>query len=150
MSPTPVSLRVSLPSLVDRAEMVINTGADGVIVLDHERWAAPLSDLVTQVLARDIESSRGDLLVSGGTRSSAAAVKVMVDIVQMSARKGGQVGISAHWRILHGEGRETAGGEEFSAPLAPDGYAGLAQALSQCLALLADRLAAELPRPGGP
>ena len=150
--PTPVSLRVSLPSLVDRSEMVINTGAEGVIVLEHERWAAPLSDLVTQVLAQDMERRRNDLLVTGssGGRSNSPALKVMVDIVELSARKGGQVSVSTHWRILDlSAAHETVGGEEFSAPPAPDGYAGIARALSECLALLADRLAAQLPHPEG-
>lgn len=150
--PTPVSLKVSLPSLVDRPEMVINTGAEGVIVLEHERWAAPLSDLVTQVLAQDMERRRIDLLVTGsrGGRSNSPALEVRVDIVEMSARKAGQVSIWAHWRILDvSAAHETVGSEEFSAQPAPAGYAGIAQALSKCLALLADRLTAQLPPADG-
>jgi uncharacterized lipoprotein YmbA len=152
-SPTPVSLTVALPSLVDRPEMVLNTSADGVIVLEHQRWAAPLADLVTQTLAENLERRRPDLLVAGpgGGHSNAASFKVMVDIMQMTARKGGRVSISAHWRILDPRaGDEKAGGEEFSAPLAQDAYIGVAQALSECLALLADRLAAQMPQPAAP
>jgi uncharacterized lipoprotein YmbA len=128
--------------------MVLNTSADGVMVLEHERWAAPLSDLVTQVLAEDMERRRRDLLVAGpsGSHSGTAAVKVMVDIGQLTARRGGRVSISAHWRVVDARaGREAAGGEEFSAPLSLDGYAGLAPALSECLALLADRLVTQTP-----
>jgi len=144
---TQVTLRVTLPSLVDRSEMILNTSADGVIVLEHERWAAPLADLVTQTLARDLERRRNDMLVSGPdvNHSSAAAIKVTIDVVQMTVHRGERTSIETHWRILDSRsGRDVVGGEVFSAPLGSDGYAAIAQALSECLGLLADRLAAQM------
>jgi len=96
-----VSLRVTLPSLVDRSELVLNTSMNGVIVLEHERWAAPLADLVTQTLARDLERRRSDMMVAAQSGSHAgAAVKVTVDLVQVTVRKGERASIEAHWRIL--------------------------------------------------
>ncbi len=58
-----VTLRVMIPSLVDRAEMVI-AAAHGVSVLEHERWAAPLSDMISGALSRDIERRRSDVVVA--------------------------------------------------------------------------------------
>jgi uncharacterized lipoprotein YmbA len=144
---TQVILRVSLPSLVDRAEMVLNT-ADGVIVLEHERWAAPLTDLVAQTLAEDIERRRADLLVAGQgvIHPGETAIKVTVDLVQVTVRRGEHASIDAHWRILDARtAKDVVGGEVFSAPLARDGYAAVVQGLSDCLGLLADRLMAQLP-----
>jgi uncharacterized protein len=150
---TQVALSVSLPSLVDRSEMVLNTGSDGVIVLEHERWAAPLTDLMTQTLAQDIERRRADLLVAGRglAPASGAAVKMTVNVVQMSVRKGNRASIEAQWRILDARGGQVRGGQEevggatFSAPLKGDNYAGVAQAVSECLGSLADRLVARIP-----
>lgn len=145
-----VMLSVSLPSLVDRAEIVLNTGADRVIVLEHERWAAPLTDLVAQTLAEDMERRRHDLLIAGPGASPAGSpvLKVAVDIVQMTARRGALTSIVTHWRILDSRtGVQATGGQEFSAALGGDGYAAIAQALSDCLALLADRLVADLAPP---
>lgn len=144
---TQVRLRVTLPSLVDRSEMVLNTSTNGVMVLEHERWAAPLADLVTQTLARDLERRRSDLLVGGqsGSRSGEAAVKVTVDLVQVTVRRGEQASIEAHWRILDPRtGVDVVGSEMFKAPLGQDGYAAVPQALSECLGLLADRLVGQL------
>jgi uncharacterized lipoprotein YmbA len=152
-----VTLRVSLPSLVDRPEMVLNTSADAVTVLEHERWAAPLADLVAQTLAQDIERRRADLLVTSLSHPGQARLKVSVDIVQVSVRRGGQASIDAHWRILDartaGEavgseavGGEAVGGDVFNAPLADDSYGAIARALSDCLAALAERLVSQLPR----
>ena len=141
------TLKVSLPSLVDRAEMVINSSADAVTVLEHERWGAPLADLVAQTLSQDIERRRGDVLVGSYGRShSSTAIRVTVDIVQVSMRRGARASIETHWRILDTRsGTEVAGGDVFSAPLAQDGYAAVAQAWSECVGLLADRLAGQLP-----
>jgi uncharacterized protein len=142
-----VSLRVTLPSLVDRSEMILNTSANGVTVLEHERWAAPLADLVTQTLARDLELRRNDILVGAQSagRSSAAAVKVTVDLVQMTVRRGDRASIEAHWRIAGARsGGDMVGSEAFSAPMAQDGYTAVPQALSECFGLLADRLAGQI------
>jgi uncharacterized lipoprotein YmbA len=150
-SATQAILKVTLPSLVDRSEMILNTSANGVIVLEHERWAAPLSELVTQALARDIERRRNDLLVAEHSvpHSTGTAVMITVDIVQMTVHRGEKASVETHWRVLDPRtGKDEAGGEVFSAPLASDGYAAVAQALSECVGLLADRLAVQL-RGGG-
>jgi uncharacterized lipoprotein YmbA len=142
-----VSLRVTLPSLVDRSEMILNTSTNGVIVLEHERWAAPLADLVTQTLARDLELRRSDMLVAAQSagRSGAGTVKVTVDLVQMTVRRGDRASIEAHWRIVDPRtGGDVVGSQVVSAPVAQDGYAAVAQALSECLGLLADRLVGQM------
>lgn len=145
-SATQVSLRVTLPSLMDRSEMILNTSANGIVVLEHERWAAPLADLATQTLARDLELRRSDTLVAGqSTGRSGAAVKVAVDLVQMTVRRGERASIEAHWRIVDPRaGADVVGSEVFSAAVAQDGYAAVPQALSECLGLLADRLAGQM------
>ena len=146
-SATQVILRVSLPSLVDRSEMVLNTTADGITVLEHERWAAPLTDLVAQTLAEDIERRRADLLVSQGVNHPReAAIKVTIDMVQVTMRTGQVASIDVHWRILDTRsGADVIGGDVFNAPLRGESYAGVARALSDCLGLLADRLVAQMP-----
>ena len=152
--PTPSSrtiqatLKVSLPSLVDRAEIVLNSAPDAVTVLEHERWGAPLADLVSQTLAQDIERRRGDVLVGGVGRSGTqgAAIKMTVDIVQVWMHRGEPARIEVHWRIQGPQtGKELSGAEAFSAPLGHEGYAAVAQAWSACVALLADRLAGQIP-----
>jgi len=142
-----VSLRVTLPSLVDRSEMTLNTSTNGVVVLEHERWAAPLADLAAQTLARDLELRRSDLLVTtqGADRAGAAVVKMTVDLVQISIRRGEQASVEAHWRISDPRnGGDVVGSGVFSAPVAQDGDAAVPQALSACLGLLADRLGQQM------
>jgi uncharacterized lipoprotein YmbA len=143
---THVVLNVSIPSLVDRRQMTVDASGDKILILEHERWAAPLSDLVSQTLARDIERRRADVLVADRSfdQADVKPVQVNVDIVRMSARQGGQATLEARWKIAD-PASQMIGGETFTAPIEGDGYAAIARAFSTCLASLADRLVEKLP-----
>jgi uncharacterized protein len=144
---THVLLDVTVPSLVDRAEMVMSTPKNGILILDHERWAAPLADQVSQTLARDIEKRRNDVLVGDRAFDQQASppVTMKVDIIQMSALRGVRATVEAHWRIVDKSvGMDELGSGLFEAPLDGESYASVAQAYSQTLSELADRLSANL------
>jgi uncharacterized lipoprotein YmbA len=145
---THVMLTISLPPVVDRRQMVIASSADQLLVLEHVRWAAPLSDLVMQTLGRDLEQRRADVLVAdrGFDQPSLIPVKIRVDIVHMSVRAGGQATLEAHWRVVDAHrNTDEVGGETFTSPVAGGDYAAVARAFSNDLSSLADRLAAKIP-----
>jgi uncharacterized lipoprotein YmbA len=145
---THVMLTLSLPPMVDRRQMVIATSSDQLLVLEHERWAAPLSELVLQTLGRDLEQRRADVLVAdrGFDQPSLATVKIRVDIVRMSVRAGGRATLEAHWRVVDARrNTDEVGGETFESPVASGDYAAVARAFSNNLSSLADRLAAKIP-----
>ncbi len=97
-----VLLSVRVPELVDRPELVVSTSSTGILVLEHERWGVSLSDQMVQTLARDIEKRRSDVLVADrafdqGTRPP---IRITVDIVRLTARRGERVSMEARWRIV--------------------------------------------------
>jgi len=142
-----VTLRVTIPSLVDRGEMVIATSG-GVSVMDHERWAAPLVDLISGALSQDIERRRSDVVVlpKSADKAGIPLVRIAIEIDQVTAHLADHLSIETHWRIADARtGKETLGRDTFVSPQQPQSYAEVAAALSACLALLADRLAAEIP-----
>jgi hypothetical protein len=142
-------LSVTIPSIVDRSEMVLTTSRNGISIPDHERWGAPLSDQVANTLARDIERRRTDLLIGDRRfdQSSTAPVSIKVDIVQMTAARGGDARIEAHWRIVDANaGVDLLGGDSFASRVDGQGYAAVAQAYSEVLRALAAALAADVPR----
>jgi uncharacterized lipoprotein YmbA len=133
-----------VPALVDRAEMVISTPADKILILDHERWAVSFSDQITQTLARDIEKRRGDVLVGdrGFDQAASPPVTVKVDIVKMAAQRGGRVSLEAHWRIVDPSvGADDIGSGAFEAAPQGEDYSAVARAYSETLSALAERLA---------
>jgi uncharacterized lipoprotein YmbA len=128
--------------------MVLNTSADGVSILEHERWAAPLPDLVLQTLARDLERRRSDLMIADRSfdRPGSLSIRITVEVLHMTLRPGGTATIEAQWRIVDPHsGSDLLGSEVLNSPLGSTGYSAVAQALSECLGLLADRLVAKLP-----
>jgi uncharacterized lipoprotein YmbA len=142
-----IALRVTVPSLVDRGEMVL-TISGGVTVLDHERWAAPLADLVTATLGQDIERRRSDVVVlsRGPDQTDIPLVKIAVEIDQVTARLGDQVAIETHWRVTDTHtGKVSIGRDAFASPQRPQSYTEVAAALSTCIGLLAERLVREIP-----
>jgi uncharacterized lipoprotein YmbA len=141
-----VILSVTVPSLVDRGEMVIAT-PNGVAVMDHERWAAPLADLVTTALSQDLERRRSDVVVLPKSANNAGIpiVRVSVEIDRLTARLGDHLSIESHWRVTDARtGKESLGRDVFVSRQQPQSYAEVAAALSACIALLADRLAGEI------
>jgi len=141
-----MTLRVTVPSLVDRGEMVIAT-PDGVTVMDHERWAAPLADMVAAALAQDLERRRGDIVVlpKSANHAGLPLVRVTVEIDSLTARLGDHLSIETHWGVTDARtGKESLGRNVFVSQEQPRSYAEIAAALSACIALLADRLAGEI------
>jgi uncharacterized protein len=142
-----ITLHVTLPSLVDRAELVLTAG-EQVSILEHERWASPLPDQVAATLGQDIEVRRADLMIAGRSleQGTLPSSKISVEIVHWTAQRGGQLRIEARWRVTDSvSGNVVVGRDLFSAPVGADGYDQLAAALSACVAQLADRLIAEIP-----
>jgi hypothetical protein len=144
---TQVILGVSIPAVVDRRAMVLATSGDEVAVLEHERWAAPLSDLIAQALAGDLERRRADVLVAErGLGAGSPPVKIRIDVVQLAARRAGSVTLEAHWRMVDARSKsDESGAEVLTVPIAGEDYAAVARALSVALGSLADRLAERLP-----
>jgi hypothetical protein len=141
-----VTLRVTVPSLVDRGEMVV-AAPNGVAVMEHERWAAPLADMVTAALGQDLERRRGDVVVlpKGANNAGIPLVRVTVEIDSLTARLGYHLSIETHWRVTDARtGKESLGRNVFVSQEQPQNYAEVAAALSACIALLADRLAGEI------
>jgi uncharacterized protein len=144
-----VSLHVTLPSLVDRGELVL-AAHDQVTIVEHERWASPLLDQITSVLGQDMEARRPDLVVANRSLEQGALPlsRISIEIVRLAAERGGRVSLETRWRVNDSvTGNAMVGRDSFTAPVASNDYAQIAAALSQCVAQLADALIARLPTP---
>jgi uncharacterized lipoprotein YmbA len=116
--------------------------------MDHERWAAPLADMISGALSQDIERRRDDVVVlpKSADKAGIPVVRIAVEIDQVTARLTDHLSIETHWRITDVRtGKETLGRDTFVSPQQPQSYAQVPAAFSACLALLADRLAGEMP-----
>jgi uncharacterized lipoprotein YmbA len=140
-----VSLHVSLPIMVDRSEMLLS-GPEGVRILEHERWAAPLSEQFSSVLGQDIEARRPGVIVTSRSiaQPDGPMTGIAVDVVQLSLQKGTGCKVEVRWRVQRANA-VTQGREIFAATAVDASYAGLVQSLNRSIAALAERLVAQLP-----
>ena len=144
-----IGLHVTLPSLVDRSELVLNSH-DQVSILEHQRWASPLLDQFSSTLGQDIEARRADLIIANRSleQGKLPSSKISLEIVSWTAQRGGQVSLETRWRITDSvSANVTVGRDTVSAPMDSDGYEQIAAAISRCIAQLADKLVAQIPQP---
>jgi uncharacterized lipoprotein YmbA len=91
---------VAIPEVLDRPQIVLRTGPNGVDVLDYDRWAAPLPDQLQRVLSGDLSSRLGPgAIVPPGLPSQRFVRRVTVSILEFTAEQSGQDVLDASWAI---------------------------------------------------
>jgi len=120
---------VHLPGVLDRPELVVRTGAETVDILEFDRWAEPLDQMVPRVLAQDL-SSRLPAASQGEER------RLQVAIDEFMTDQTGEAHLAGKWWTQEQEHR-------FTLAVRTSGSQGrqIAAALSALLGQLADDMA---------
>lgn len=143
---------VKLPAYLDRPEVVTRASPNALTVAEFNRWAEPLADNFTRVLAMNLGVLADTERVSiyPWPRSVPVDYQVAVDVDRFDAAANNQVVLIARWRVLAGEeGRPVRSSRTVvSEPVAMAGYEALAAAMSTSVATLSREIAAAI-RPGG-
>ncbi|SDH00882.1 hypothetical protein SAMN05216466_106348 [Paraburkholderia phenazinium] len=137
---------VTVPELVDRAQIVTRVDANRVSIDEFARWADPLTSQIPRVLGADLQQLIPGAIVSTyPQRVDDNAYRVSVDVQEFDASVQGSVMLAAIWTVLpprHGQpvsGRSVAQ-EAVSGP----GYDPLVKAYSRALASVAGEIAAAI------
>jgi uncharacterized lipoprotein YmbA len=142
--------RVGLARYLDRSEIVRGGGGAKLEVLEGERWAEPLGDMLGRVLAENLtlRLPGSTVFVESSALSLQGEVTVEVEILRFEADAAGAVTLSAQL-ALRPEGRaERRPARAFttSAPVSGTGTAALVSAMNTALAALADAVVEMLRR----
>jgi uncharacterized lipoprotein YmbA len=128
---------VRLPGVLDRPQLVVRTGSQTVDIREFDRWAEPLDQMATRVLAEDIARC-GNTIDSEKPKSF---ISVSIDEFMMDT--SGQVRLAGHWWTLQkGKAGSAQPGHFFSSSETVDA-ARDAEGAAAMSALLG-RLAAEI------
>lgn len=101
----PVALKfdlqtVSVPAAVDRQEIVLREGSGGLLLLENERWSAPLADEIRTALASSLTRRLGAQDVSGLPLAAGTEIlKIRVAIRRFDAIAGSTVTLSTDWSL---------------------------------------------------
>jgi uncharacterized protein len=125
-----------LPGVLDRTQMVEGTGPHSVAVLEYDRWAEPLDQMISRVLA-------DDLAVRSGVRAGRDR-HIAVEIDAFMADTAGVARLTGRWHELprtDGTGPGVGRRFSFSALADPGRREEVAAAMSALLGQLADQIA---------
>ena len=132
---------VHLPGVLDRPELVVRTGAETVDILEFDRWAEPLDQMVPRVLAQDLSSR---LPAAASSDGSERRLHVVID--EFMSDQAGGARLAGKWWTLERD-QTSAAKQEHGFVLATSTSGGqgrqIAAALSSLLGQLADDIARE-------
>ena len=137
---------VALPSYVDRAELVFQSGPNQFEIPAKVRWAGPLTDNFAQVLAADVgrRLNSGNVVANPAPGDTRFRYRVSVTVRQFHAVSGQDAILEAAWRVESADTRQVLrhGNASYHSAISGDGYAPVVAAESD----LVDQLAASVSR----
>jgi uncharacterized lipoprotein YmbA len=139
---------VELPDYLDRPQIVSRTSQNELTLAEFDRWAEPLKDNFTQVLAENLAvllpSQR--VVVYPWRRATPVDYQLVVKVIRFDLTVGGDSVLNTRWSVLSSDGRQTLLTRESSYTEHPagDDYPAIVTALNQTLAAFSRDVAAAL------
>jgi len=137
---------VSISAQIDRQNLVVRQGENGIAILEGERWSAPFADELRDALADHLTRSLGTQDVAGLARAKGSRIlRMKLQIRRLDAWLGQRVQLEADWTL-------SFVGDTTNNPLtchaqfaiaAPGSYSQLVSAQQRAITLLAAAIAAD-------
>jgi uncharacterized protein len=132
---------VSIPGIVDLQQIVVRNSANQVSVDEFNRWASPLRNNISLVVADNISILLGTQNVSSALTLT-ADYRVAIEVQSFESTPGDAARLSALWTVRRVKDGATATGRTTTRETSSDqGYAALAAAHSRCLGRLSGDIA---------
>lgn len=146
--PFPVQVNaVHIPAVLDRNEIVRQSGTDALSMKDQDRWGAPLGEMARNVLAQNLAARlpTGSVIMPQAPAPSSAA-HLVVDIVRFGENADRQVGLDGSWALLRGasDNPVLSGNVNLKDEAGGNDAASQVEAMSRLLGRLADDIAAKV------
>jgi len=135
---------VSVPSEVDRPQIVVRLAPNQVAIDEFHRWASPLPDAISRVIAENLAATLGTPHVTVFTQPTAAGARyrVLVDVLRLESAPGESATLDAVWTVRSTkDGTTRSGRTKASEPVPDREYTTLAAAHSRALGRLSADLA---------
>ncbi|MBS0420414.1 MAG: membrane integrity-associated transporter subunit PqiC [Proteobacteria bacterium] len=149
----PVRLdRVTIPTELDRSQIVRRVGPTQLQIVENDRWAAPLDETIRRVLSNDLAARLPPGAVANPNEPAIGEKRqsLAVDISEFYGDPSCTVTLRASWTLKQSDSRSLHGDEEAKAT-AQDGCNGsgtIPGAMSQALGQLSEQIAAAVSKAG--
>jgi uncharacterized lipoprotein YmbA len=139
-----------LSQALDRPQIILRTSHNEIRVADLDRWAAPLTENITNVLVDNLSVllSSGQILKFPWKASIPIDYQVVMDITRFDGIPEGNVDLRARWGILGDNGRKVLakGNSVLTEPVGGDTIAEMVSAQSRLVARLSLDIAEEIKK----
>lgn len=132
-------LPVKIPAQVDQPQWVLRAADGSLVVLEQERWIAPLADEIHAAVVERLSQTLGP----PGASEAATRWLVRIDIRRFDLVAGGEARLTADWSVSR-EGTAINCHSTVVSQPASSGYAALANAQQEGVSKLADAIGAGL------
>jgi len=135
---------ISLPSFVNRPQIVIRTGPNQVSIGEFDRWASPLKDDIGRVVVENLISMLGTTQVTLLSRPAAtdASYRVTIDVLCFDSELGKAAALDALWTVSSKQdGQSRRGRVTLTEATQGADYAALVAAHSRALGKLSAEIA---------
>ena len=150
---TPIRLdRVTIPTELDRSQIVRRLDSTQLQIVENERWAAPLDETIRRILSNDLAARLPQGAVANPNEPSVGEKRQLlaVDFSEFYGDSGCTVTLRAAWTLKQSDGNSLHGNESVQAtpPGGCKGAGSIPEAMSGALGQLSDLVAAAISGPG--
>jgi len=127
---------VAIPAIVDLPQMVVSTGPNQVTIDEFNRWASPLANNISRVVAENLVQLLGTPRVSQFQQSLAADgdYRVAIEVQTFESALGDAAALNAAWLVRRTrDGKSETGRTTVREPAAEKTFDALAAAHSRAL-----------------
>ena len=135
---------VSVPAVVDRPEIVVSTGPNQVRLDEFNRWASPLQNNISRVVAENLVAMLGTPRVTlfPQTLSADADYRVAVEVQRFESTLGESTLLDAVWAVRRAkDGKSETGRTRVRETVPQNGYDALVAAHSRAVARMSQDIA---------
>lgn len=137
---------LSLPELIDRPQMVLQSGSNQVDIPESRRWAESLRSAIPRVISGNLRRLLPGAAVATRSEQAGATAKynVAIDIFHFDARLGDATTLEARWRIQSAGRPAKSGLTTLREPVQGADHDAVAAAHGRALAALSRDIAAAI------
>jgi hypothetical protein len=135
---------VSIPAIVDMPQFVLSTGPNQVTIDEYHRWASPLQNNISRVVAENLVAMLGTphVWLFQQSLNADADYRVAIEVQGFESAPGDAATLSVVWVVRRiKDGKTETGRTTAREPVSDKGFDALAAAHSRALARLSQDVA---------
>ena len=139
---------IKMSQVLDRPQIIMRTGKNEIRIANLERWAAPLHEMVANVMVDNLSAllPGAEILKFPWPVTIPITYQVTMDITQFDGMPGGDVILKARWGILGENGKKVLANKQsmLNEPIQDNTIAEMVSAQSRLLAKFSHEIAVEI------